>query len=91
MSHGKGFKDQAKRNKLGFDTTCQISALLDMLRHERRRHDDFQAFCDLLDAVLPRLDDLNNAAMSLFDDPGALKDANIATVVHGQTFGGGAA
>lgn len=88
MSNEKIFKDQAKRNKLGFDTACQIHALLDMLMNERHRHDDFQSFGDLLDAVFPRLYELNDAAMSLFDDPEALNSNALATMVRGHILEG---
>lgn len=85
MSSVEIFEDQSKRNTLGFDITCQIEALLEMLRNEQRRIDDPNRFGSLLDAVIPRLNDLNNAAMSLFTDSAALTSGALFCTVHGLT------
>jgi len=84
MNDGKTFEDQNQRNEMGFDITCQVSALLDMLKSERQRHEDMNTFGDLLDAVMPRLHDLNEAAMALFTDPVALECGEVALTVHGS-------
>lgn len=84
MSYDIPFADQPQRNEMGFDVTCQILALLDTLINERQRHDDFQTFGNLLDAIVPRLQDLGNAAMALFTDQAALGGDNLHVTVYGR-------
>lgn len=84
MSIEKIYEDQPKRNTLGFDITCQVQALLEMLRREQRSHDDMQSFGDLLDAIMPRLQSLNDAAMALFTDVNAVTSGELIQTVYGR-------
>lgn len=76
------FKEQDKRNRIGFNVTCQVSALISMLTREMAQ--DSSHFEDLLNATLPRLQQLNEAAMALFSDDNAFSDDVIVTTVYGK-------
>ncbi|MGC4062960.1 MAG: hypothetical protein QM749_19810 [Aquabacterium sp.] len=84
MSNESVYEDQSKRNTLGFDITCQVSALLNMIKREQSKHEDLQSFNDLLNAVMPRLHDLNEAAMALFSDGNALTSSDLMVTIHGK-------
>lgn len=75
-------KEQEKRNRIGFDVTCQVGALISMLAREKEQ--DSSHFEDLLNATLPRLHQLNETAMALFSDANAFGDDVIVTTVYGE-------
>ena len=56
-----------------------------MLKREQQQ--DPSHFKDLLEAVLPRLEQLNESALSLFADTGALEGGQLARVVYGYESG----
>lgn len=82
MSKNYRFKEQERRNRIGFDVTCQVSALIDMLSREKEQ--DSTHVEDLLNAMLPRLHELNEAVMALFTDANAFNDDRIVTTVYGK-------
>lgn len=82
MSKSYQFKEQERRNRTGFNVTCQVAALISMLSREKEQ--DSSHFEDLLAATLPRLHQLNEAAMALFSDENAFSDDVIATTVYGK-------
>ncbi|MGC4059871.1 MAG: hypothetical protein QM749_03020 [Aquabacterium sp.] len=73
---------------MGFEITCQMGSVLDMLVRELARADDFCDFADLLNATLPRLRELSEAAAAMFNDPAAFSDDSFVRTVYGRRDAG---
>lgn len=74
--------DQARRNSIGTEITYQMDALLCMLNRERRV--DEGRIHDLLNAILPRLHELNLGAMAMFSDKNVFNNESWKDVVYGK-------
>ena len=82
MSTTHKFKDQETRNAIGADVADQLGALVAMLGREAAQ-DDWH-LKNLLNATLPRMSALNNAASALFSDPNAFSGGDLMKTVYGD-------